>query len=69
MSFQNLTLAYCRKVSGVILTPEEARKIIGSQPRTILRNMHRALQLMTWLNTQEDWLRLQACKMVLRGKA
>jgi len=68
MSFPNLTLAYCRKVSGVTLTPDQARAIVGTQPRWALRNMHRALQLHTWLNTPEEWVRLQACKMVLRGK-
>ncbi len=42
------------------MTRKEARSIVGNQPTWALRNMTRALQLCTWHNNANDWLRLRA---------
>ena len=44
------------------MTRKEARKIVGNQPKWALRNMARALQMMTWQNTADDWRRLEALR-------
>lgn len=50
------------------MTYEEAKKIVGNQPRWALQNMVKALQMFGgFLNTPEENLRLQAAKRVLRG--
>lgn len=46
----------------------EAKKIVGNQPTYALKNMVKALQMLTYLNTAEDWKRLEAAKIVLKGK-
>lgn len=46
----------------------EAKKIVGNQPTYALKNMVKALQMLTFLNTPEDWKRLEAAKIVLKGK-
>lgn len=43
------------------MTRIEAKKIIGNQPTWALRNMRRALESMTSLNTPEECKRLEAC--------
>tara|TARA_B100000900_G_scaffold386164_1_gene376406 strand:- start:634 stop:801 length:168 start_codon:yes stop_codon:yes gene_type:complete len=48
------------------MTKEEARKIIGNQPEYAIKNMVRALNMLTWLNTEEDKLRLEAGKICLK---
>jgi hypothetical protein len=48
------------------MTKEEAWKIVGNQPRFAIRNMAKALSMMTWLNTAEDERRLKAAKICLR---
>lgn len=50
------------------MTYDEARRIVGNQPEWALRNMVKALKMLPLLNTDEDKLRLQAAKIVLRGK-
>lgn len=45
----------------------EAKKIVGNQPTYALKNMVKALQMLTFLNTPEDWKRLEAAKIVLKG--
>lgn len=50
------------------MTTEEAWNIIGNQPKWAIRNMVKALELMTWLNTEEDEKRLEAAKICLRTK-
>lgn len=50
------------------MTHDEARRIAGNQPEWALRNMVKALKIHPWLNTAEDKLRLQAAKVILRGK-
>jgi len=48
------------------MTLEQAEKIIGNQPSWGPRNMRKALEMCTWLNTPEDWRRLEACYVVMR---
>jgi hypothetical protein len=40
----------------------EAKKIVGNQPTWALKNMVKALNMLPWLNTAEDELRLKAAK-------
>ena len=42
----------------------EARKIIGNQPKWVLPNMCKALQLFPWENTPEEWDRLRALRVL-----
>lgn len=44
------------------MTRLEARKILGNQPAWALRNMARALQMMPWENSVQDWRRLAALR-------
>lgn len=44
------------------MTRQEARALIGNQPKWALRNMARALQMLTRLNDQDDWNRLEALR-------
>ena len=55
-------------VKGVKMTIKEAQRIVGYQPTWALRNMKKALSMLTWLNTIEDEKRLEACKIVLKDR-
>ena len=44
------------------MTRKQAKQIIGNQPRWALKNMARALQMLTYQNTPEEWRRLRALK-------
>ena len=46
----------------------EAKKIVGNQPTWALKNMVKALNMLPWLNTAEDELRLKAAKVVLKSR-
>ena len=46
----------------------EAKKIVGSQPTWALKNMVIALSTCSFFNTVEEDLRLEAAKIVLKGK-
>ena len=46
----------------------EAKKIVGNQPTYALKNMVKALQMLPYLNTAEEWKRLEAAQIVLKGK-
>ena len=48
------------------MTIEEAKKIVGNQPRWALKNMVKALSMLTWMNTPEDKKRLEAGKLLLK---
>lgn len=50
------------------MTLEQAKKIIGNQPRYAVKNMVKALSMHAWLNTESDKKRLEAAKIVLRNK-
>ena len=47
---------------------QEAKEIVGNQDTTSLRNMIKALNMLTALNTPEDWQRLEAAKVVLKAR-
>ena len=46
----------------------EAKKIVGNQPRWALQNMVKALSMLPVLNTDEENKRLEAAKIGLRKK-
>ncbi len=48
------------------MTSTEADQILRGQPKTCIVNMRRALEMMTWKNTPDDWRRLEACYVYLR---
>lgn len=48
------------------MTLEEAYRFSRGQSRQITKNQALALSLHSWNNTREDWLRLQACLVILR---
>jgi hypothetical protein len=50
------------------MTLQEAKELIGNQDTTSLRNMIKALNMLTALNTPEDWQRLEAAKVVLKAR-
>lgn len=50
------------------MTTAQARSIIGNQPTWAIKNMIKALQMFTMLNTAEDWQRLEAAKIILRER-
>lgn len=47
---------------------EQAKKIIGNQPKYAITNMVKALKMCRFLNTPDDELRLQAAIIYLKGK-
>jgi len=50
------------------MTTEQAWKIIGNQPSWAIRNMVKALSMLTVFNAPADWQRLEAAKIALRTK-
>jgi len=48
------------------MTIEEARTIVGNQPVWAIRNMRIALSMHSWLNTEEENQRLEACRTIER---
>jgi hypothetical protein len=50
------------------MTLQEAKELVGNQDTASLRNMVKALNMMTWKNTPEDWQRLEAVKVVLKAR-
>ena len=44
------------------MTRKQAKQIIGNQPKWALKNMARALQMLTYQNTPAEWERLRALK-------
>jgi len=47
---------------------EKAKYMCGNHPTWVLRNMIRALSSMNLLNTEEENLRLEAAKIVLKER-
>jgi hypothetical protein len=45
-----------------------AQRLVGNQPTYALRNMVKALGMLTWLNTPEDERRLEAAKLILADR-
>ena len=50
------------------MTIDEAKRIVGNQPTYALRNMVKALNMLPYLNTEDDLRRLEAAKVVLKGR-
>lgn len=48
------------------MTIEEAKKIVGNQPKWALKNMVKALSIHSWWNTPEETKRLEAGKLLLK---
>ena len=64
-----MKLAEVRKHTGCRLTVEEAAQYVSpGQSVTATRNQACALSLHSWLNTATDWLRLEACLVLLAHK-
>jgi hypothetical protein len=64
-----MKLAEVRKHTGCRLTIEEAPQFVSpGQSVTATRNQARALSLHSWLNSPTDWLRLEACLVLLADK-
>lgn len=64
-----MKLAEVRKHTGRRLTPGEAAEYVNpNQPDPVLRNQACALSMHSWLNSATDWLRLEACLVLLADK-
>ena len=64
-----MKLTEVRKRTGRKLTIEEAAQFVSpSQSATVTRNQACALSLHSWLNSVTDWLRLEACLVLLADK-
>ena len=50
------------------MTLEEAKKIVGNQPRYAIKNMVKALKMCRALNTAEEERRLLAGEIILKHK-
>lgn len=50
------------------MTLDEARELVGNQPTWALKNMVKALSMMTWRNTGEDEKRLAAAKLIIKER-
>jgi hypothetical protein len=50
------------------MTESEAKKITGNQPKWALKNMIRALTILSVLNTPEENERLKAAKFLMKVK-
>ena len=48
-----------------MMSKQEALKILGNQPNWAIKNMKKALSMCTWLNTEEETKRLEACNVLL----
>ena len=64
-----MKLAEVRKHTGCKLTVEEAAQYVSpGQSDTVTRNQACALSLHSWSNSETDWLRLEACLVLLAEK-
>ena len=50
------------------MTLEEAKKIVGNQPKWAIKNMVKALSMHQSSNTPQESVRLEAGKLILKGK-
>ena len=66
---KSMKLAEVRKHTGRELTVEETAQFVSpGQSDTVTRNQACALSLHSWSNTATDWLRLEACLVLLADK-
>jgi len=64
-----MKLAEVREHTGRELTVEEAAQYVSqNQSDTVTRNQACALSLHSWSNSPTDWLRLEACLVLLADK-
>jgi Tfp pilus assembly ATPase PilU len=64
-----MKLVEVRKHTGHHLTVEEAVQYVSQgQSETVTRNQVCALSLHSWSNSATDWLRLEACLVLLADK-
>ena len=64
-----MKLAEVRKRTGRQLSVEEAAQYVSpGQSDTVTRNQACALSLHSWSNTATEWLRLEACLVLLAHK-
>ena len=64
-----MKLAEVRKHTGRWLTVEEAAQYVSpGQSATATRDQACALSLHSWSNSPTDWLRLEACLVLLADK-
>ena len=64
-----MNLAEVRKHTGRHLTIEEAAQYVSpGQSDRVTRNQACAPSLHSWLNSATDWLRLEACLVILAHK-
>ena len=64
-----MKLAEVREHTGRELTVEEAAQYVSqNQSDTVTRNQACALSLHSWSNSAMDWLRLEACLVLLADK-
>ena len=64
-----MKLAEVRKHTGRRLNAQEAAQYVSpSQSDTVTRNQACALSLHSWSNSATDWLRLEACLVLLAHK-
>jgi len=64
-----MNLAEVRKHTSRHLTIEEAARYVSpGQSATATRNQACALSLHSWSNSPTDWLRLEACLVLLADK-
>jgi hypothetical protein len=47
----------------------QARNLVGNRPTWELKNMVKALNMLPWLNTPEDELRLKAAILIINERA
>jgi hypothetical protein len=50
------------------MTLDQAKSIVGNQPDWALKNMVKALKMMSWRNTAADEERLAAALIVLKSR-
>jgi hypothetical protein len=64
-----MKLAEVREHTGRELTVEEAAQYVSpGQSNTVTRNQACALSLHSWSNSAVDWLRLEACLVLLANQ-
>jgi hypothetical protein len=64
-----MKLAEVRKHTGRRLSVEEAAQYVSpGQSEAVTRNQACTLSLHPWSNTATDWLRLEACLVLLANK-
>jgi hypothetical protein len=67
--FKPLKIAEVRDHTGRRMTVAQAAEFVSPhQPRQITRNQACALSMHTWNNTSTDWLRLEACLVLLHTR-